>query len=152
MFVRPDLLARHRKRHSTSYIPRNRTSSFSIPSSEASTTALVISSPTVARTRSPVLPQQIASAPRNASVLLTSESPSHLHPPATTTIITPVAQRNPWMPSSIDNVNIVRQKPAFYGHNPAPVYDQSTFAPYPGVQLSSVDGPEHGNFAMWLFE
>ncbi len=96
---------------------------------------------------------QIASAPRDASVLLASESPSHICPPsATPALATQIAKGNPWTPASIDNVNVVRRKPSLYGHNPAPVYDQSTFAPYPGVQLSSVDGPEHGNFAMWLFE
>ncbi|KAI1127856.1 fungal-specific transcription factor domain-containing protein [Nemania abortiva] len=48
MFVRQDLLMRHKKRHSTSYVPRNRASSFSVTAGGSSSDGNSVASPGVA--------------------------------------------------------------------------------------------------------
>lgn len=150
MFVRPDLLARHKKRHSASYVPRNRASSFSLPN-ETPGTSPVVPSPVASAGNPRPPPLAATSAPRNASILM-AESPTQIHPPQmTATLPSPITQGAPWTPT-LDGVNVVRSKPAFYGRDPSGIHDQSTFAPYPGVQVSSVNEIEPGNFATWLFE
>ncbi|KAK7755114.1 hypothetical protein SLS62_002929 [Diatrype stigma] len=155
MFVRPDLLTRHKRRHSASYVPRNRASSFSLPSKDSSLgNASAITSPTAVDAENPRPPNLAASAPRNASVLLASGSPTQLHQPSlTATLPSPITQGAPWTPSSLDGVNVVRPKPSFYtSRDNAAMHDQSSFAPFPGVQVPSGSDLEPGNFAMWLFE
>ncbi|RYP51591.1 hypothetical protein DL768_003098 [Monosporascus sp. mg162] len=169
MFVRPDLLARHRKRHSASYVPRNRASSFSIAPNvkeqpaNGSSVAPPLNVANVSNWRPPVSTQQTASAPRNASILLTSESPSQL-PPSTMTgaLASHITRDKHWMPSSMDGMNVVYPKPNFYSRDPTAMHAQSTFAPYPGVQVPSANDPNggggnengngNGNFAAWLFD
>ncbi|KAI0005784.1 hypothetical protein F4779DRAFT_597464 [Xylariaceae sp. FL0662B] len=163
-FVRPDLLQRHKKRHSASYIPRNRTSSFNIPTPKDTPQDMsVMPSPTVANAGAPrpvTFPPQPASAPRNASVLLTTDSPvqtqlpppppppAHPPPPLTATQLSPIAHSSPWTPS-MEGVNMMRPKPEFYSREPAPMHDQSTFVTYPNVQVPT---DENGvPFGAWLF-
>ncbi|KAI1480320.1 fungal-specific transcription factor domain-containing protein [Daldinia eschscholtzii] len=160
-FVRPDLLARHKKRHSASYIPRNRTSSFSMPNKESPQEMPVMPSPTNPvgpPPRSATFPQQPASAPRNAAVLLTSDSPVQpqpppLPPPMAPTQPSPLSHGVPWT-SPIDGVNIIRQKPGFYGREQQPMHDHSTFVPYHNVSVPTGTN-ELGvreNFGVWLFD
>ncbi|KAI1206816.1 uncharacterized protein F4807DRAFT_216020 [Annulohypoxylon truncatum] len=162
-FVRPDLLARHKKRHSASYIPRNRTSSFSIPTKETAQDIPVMPSPSMATNvagppRPATFPQQPASAPRNAAVLLTSDSPVQaqpppLPPPIAPTQPSPLAHNVPWT-SSMDAVNLIRQKPSFYGREHPPMHEHSTFVPYHNVPVpggaDELDTRE--NFGVWLFD
>ncbi|KAI0883049.1 uncharacterized protein GGS22DRAFT_167771 [Annulohypoxylon maeteangense] len=161
-FVRPDLLARHKKRHSSSYIPRNRTSSFSIPSKETASDLPVMPSPSMATSvaappRPATFPQQPASAPRNASVLLTSDSPVPAQPPPlppmAPTQPSPLSHNVPWT-SPMDTVGLMRQKPSFYGREHAPMHDHSTFVPYHNVpgpgDASELELRE--NFGVWLFD
>ncbi|KAI0835244.1 hypothetical protein F5Y06DRAFT_141465 [Hypoxylon sp. FL0890] len=162
-FVRPDLLARHKKRHSASYIPRNRTSSFSIPAKESAQDMPVLPSPTIAANvagppRPPTFPPQPASAPRNAAVLLTSDSPVQsqpppLPPPMAPTQPSPLAHSLPWT-SSMDGVNIIRQKSNFYNREQPAMHDHSTFMPYHNVPVPT-DANEleiRENFGAWLFD
>ncbi|KAI1372837.1 hypothetical protein F4677DRAFT_456358 [Hypoxylon crocopeplum] len=162
-FVRPDLLARHKKRHSASYIPRNRTSSFSIPTKDTAQDIPVMPSPGIAANapgppRPATFPQQPASAPRNAAVLLTSDSPVQpqpppLPPPMAPTQPSPLTHSVPWT-SSMDGVNIMRQKPNFYGRDQPPMHDHSTFVPYHNVPVPT-DANEleiRENFGVWLFD
>ncbi|KAI1452871.1 hypothetical protein F4805DRAFT_403560 [Annulohypoxylon moriforme] len=162
-FVRPDLLARHKKRHSASYIPRNRTSSFSIPTKETAPDLPVMPSPSMATNvagppRPATFPQQPASAPRNAAVLLTSDSPvpaqpPPLPPPMAPTQSSSLAHNVPWT-SSMDAVNLIRQKPSFYSREHPPMHDHSTFVPYHNVPGSG-DANEmeiRENFGVWLFD
>ncbi|KAI1407214.1 hypothetical protein F5Y13DRAFT_175465 [Hypoxylon sp. FL1857] len=164
-FVRPDLLARHKKRHSASYIPRNRTSSFSIPAKETAQEMPVMHSPSIAGnaagpSRPPSFPQQPASAPRNAAVLLTSDSPIQpqpppLPPPMAPTQPSPLAHSVSW-PPSMDGVNIMRQKPNFYNREQPSMHDHSTFVPYHNVPVPvTADANEldiRENFGAWLFD
>ncbi|KAI1078645.1 hypothetical protein F5B20DRAFT_571440 [Whalleya microplaca] len=163
-FVRPDLLQRHKKRHSASYIPRNRTSSFNIPTPKDTAQDIsVMSSPSVASAGLPrpmTFPPQPASAPRNASVLLTTDSPvqpqlpppppppAHPPPPLTATQLSPIAHNGPWTPS-MEGVNMMRPKPEFYSREQASMNDQSTFVPYPNVQVPTHVGGVP--FTEWLF-
>ncbi|KAI1802647.1 fungal-specific transcription factor domain-containing protein [Daldinia bambusicola] len=163
-FVRPDLLARHKKRHSASYIPRNRTSSFSMPNKGSPQDIPIMPSPSIAPNpvgppRSATFPQQPASAPRNAAVLLTSDSPVQAHPPPlqpppmAPTQPTPLPHSVPWT-SPINNVNIIRQKAGFYGREQPPMHDHPTFVPYHNVPVPT-DANEIGireNFGVWLFD
>ncbi|KAI0376714.1 hypothetical protein F5Y04DRAFT_265876 [Hypomontagnella monticulosa] len=162
-FVRPDLLARHKKRHSASYVPRNRTSSFSIPTKDTAQDMPVMPSPSIAANpagppRPATYPQQPASAPRNAAVLLTSDSPVQAHPPQLPPPMapaqpSPLTHSVPW-PSPMDGVNILRQKTNFYGREPPSIHDHSTFVPYPNVPLPA-DTSEleiRENFGVWLFD
>ncbi|KAI0891258.1 hypothetical protein F4806DRAFT_311920 [Annulohypoxylon nitens] len=161
-FVRPDLLARHKKRHSASYIPRNRASSFSIPSKETGPEIPVMPSPSMAANvagppRPATFPQP-ASAPRNADVLLTSDSPVQAQPPPlphpiAPTQPSPLAHNVPWT-SSMDAVNLIRQKTNFYGREHPPMHDHSTFVPYHNVPVAG-DANEldiRENFGVWLFD
>ncbi|KAI0110594.1 hypothetical protein F4776DRAFT_667667 [Hypoxylon sp. NC0597] len=162
-FVRPDLLARHKKRHSASYIPRNRTSSFSIPTKETVQDMSVMPSPSIVANaagppRPATFPQQPASAPRNAAVLLTSDSPIQpqpppLPPPMASTQPSPLAHSVSWT-SSMDGVNMIRQKPNFYNREQPPMHDHSTFVPYHNVPVPA-DANEldiRDNFGAWLFD
>lgn len=162
-FVRPDLLARHKKRHSASYIPRNRTSSFSIPTKETVQDMSVMPSPSIVANaagppRPATFPQQPASAPRNAAVLLTSDSPIQpqpppLPPPMASTQPSPLAHSVPWT-SPMDGVNMIRQKPNFYNREQPPMHDHSTFVPYHNVPVPA-DANEldiRDNFGAWLFD
>ncbi|OTA90032.1 hypothetical protein M434DRAFT_78594 [Hypoxylon sp. CO27-5] len=162
-FVRPDLLARHKKRHSASYIPRNRTSSFSIPTKETVQDMSVMPSPSIVANaagppRPAIFPQQPASAPRNAAVLLTSDSPIQpqpppLPPPMAPTQPSPLGHSVPWT-SSMDGVNIIRQKPNFYNREQPSMHDHSTFVPYHNVPVPA-DANEleiRENFGAWLFD
>ncbi|OTB00171.1 hypothetical protein M426DRAFT_15725 [Hypoxylon sp. CI-4A] len=163
-FVRPDLLARHKKRHSSTYLPRNRTSSFNIPDEESPQDISMMPSPSIATSvigpsRPASFPQQPASAPRNAAVLLTSDSPVQpqpppLPPPMAPTQPSPLAHSVSWS-SPMENANILRQKPSsFYPREPPQIHEHSTFVPYHNVpgpadasQLQS-----HDNFGVWLFD
>ncbi|KAI2608063.1 uncharacterized protein GGS25DRAFT_260354 [Hypoxylon fragiforme] len=162
-FVRPDLLARHKKRHSASYIPRNRTSSFSIPAKETVQDIPVMPSPNIAANtavppRPATFPQQPASAPRNAAVLLASDTPVQpqpppLPPPMAPTQPSPLPHSVSWT-SSMDGINLIRQKPSFYSREQPPMPDHSTFVPYHSVSLPT-DPNELGvreNFGVWLFD
>ncbi|KAI4863587.1 hypothetical protein F4820DRAFT_426506 [Hypoxylon rubiginosum] len=163
-FVRPDLLARHKKRHSGSYIPRNRTSSFSIPTKDTPQEIPVMQSPGITANAAgqprpaPFPPQQPASAPRNAAVLLTSDSPVQpqpppLPPPMAPSQPGPLSHSVPWTPS-LDGVNIMRQKPNFYPREQPPMHDHSTFVPYHNVPVPA-DANEleiRENFGVWLFD
>ncbi|KAI1505820.1 zinc finger protein zas1 [Biscogniauxia marginata] len=186
MFVRPDLLARHKKRHSESYVPRNRASSFSIPSenspqdiqpmpspsmvnggqsssSSATTgaaTATATPTPTPAASSlqpppaPPPYPQPPTSASRNASVLLTSDSPIQTQPsPMSVSQASPMTHGTPW-PPSMNGVHI-RPKPNFFARDQAPMHDRSAFVPFANVQASADPSDMVGrdnNFAMWLFD
>ncbi|KAL7625909.1 hypothetical protein AAE478_005133 [Parahypoxylon ruwenzoriense] len=162
-FVRPDLLSRHKKRHSSSYIPRNRTSSFSIPTKETTPQDIrAMPSPSIANAPGQPRPapfsQQPASAPRNAAVLLTSDSPVQpqpppLPPPMAPTQPSPLEHSVPWTPS-IDGVNFIRQKPNFFGREHPPMHEHSAFVPYHNVPVPA-DANEleiRENFGVWLFD
>ncbi|CAJ2506561.1 Uu.00g006910.m01.CDS01 [Anthostomella pinea] len=175
MFVRPDLLARHKKRHSASYIPRNRTSSFSVQTSNSPSEMSVMASPSAANNghtvsapapalisgQAPLPPspatysQRPVSAPRNASVLMTSDSPIQSHPRGPPSL--PGSQVSPITPGSswgtpMEGVKITRPKPNFYGHEPAPMHDPSTFVPFHHVQIpTDPNDLAQNDFGMWLF-
>ncbi|KAI0471465.1 zinc finger protein zas1 [Xylariaceae sp. FL0804] len=121
-------------------------------------------SPAAARTLPPPPPpasyhhQQPASAPRNASVLLTSDCPIQPRPaPLPGPHQSPVAHNPPWSPlSGTAGVNLLRQKPSYYSHELPPMHDQSppAFATYPSsFQMASqpVGGVNGNDFTGWLF-
>ncbi|KAI1764600.1 hypothetical protein GGR53DRAFT_520192 [Hypoxylon sp. FL1150] len=108
----------------------------------------------------PFSPQQPASAPRNAAVLLTSDSPVQpqpppppLPPPTAPTQPSPMSHNVPWTPS-MEGVNMMRQKPSFYPREQPSIHDQSTFVPYHSVPMPT-DANEldiRENFGVWLFD
>lgn len=156
-FVRKDLLERHVKRHSASYVPRNRTSSFTsqrkasqpdVQMANAQSASPTVGTASQGQTQQPPLapfqpPSQ--SAPRNASILLTSES----DPPRPSLPSGPAA----WTPV-IEGMNVIRPKPGFYGREPAVVHGQSqaSFIPFAAVPVLDVGDLARDNFAMWLFD
>ncbi|KAI1340727.1 zinc finger protein zas1 [Xylariaceae sp. FL0016] len=165
MFVRPDLLARHKKRHSSSYIPRNRASSFSMPETPMSPKSNGLPTPVSAVARAlprPVPPvplatthtQQPANAPRNASVLLTSDSPVLSHaPPLPLSQTSPIATNANWTARTQTNA-IDYTKPSNYymREQAAPLHNRAapTFAPF----QTSGQVPEASDMDVfgWLFE
>ncbi|KAI1494059.1 zinc finger protein zas1 [Biscogniauxia mediterranea] len=105
----------------------------------------------------PGFAQQPTSAPRNASVLLTSDSPVQAQPsPMSVSQPSPLTHSTtPWPPSSMDGMNMIRQKPGFYSRDQGSgIHDHSTFVPFPNVQVRGDPNDMGGdnNFAMWLFD
>ncbi|KAK8004087.1 cis-Golgi transport protein particle complex 20 kDa subunit [Apiospora arundinis] len=165
-FVRKDLLDRHEKRHSASYQPRNRASSFNMPleSPPLESPPALPPSPAMApeRPSQPThqFPQPpLQSAPLNASVLLTPDSEisrpkSHPLPPVPST---PVLPNTAWPTGPMDPVNMMRPKSSFMNREALPPmlseHQQPAFLPYSAMPISPYDGPlTRDNFAMWLFD
>ncbi|KAI5918832.1 zinc finger protein zas1 [Camillea tinctor] len=99
--------------------------------------------------------QQPASAPRNASVLLTSDAP--VQPQSSALSVSqpnPLSHNASWQ-SSIESMNMMRPKPGFFPRDQGPsMHDPSTFGPFTGVQVRGDPNDINGdnNFAMWLFD
>lgn len=143
-FVRADLLARHKKRHSASYIPRNRMPSFSA-TTEASTPAAAVSPAAAAEARPP-----LSRVPHDAAILLSPDSSTH--PPLPNPAPPRMAQPGGW-PSQLPDlaaVNIVRPKPGYYPRDAPRVPEQSPAVPFPSVEFQH-DDMSRENFAVWLF-
>ncbi|GAP90935.2 putative zinc c2h2 type domain-containing protein [Rosellinia necatrix] len=191
MFVRQDLLMRHKKRHSTSYVPRNRASSFSLTAKDSSEDGNSIASPgsthngqpilaplapapapALAPTLPPSLPpslssplrplsvsqqmppqpptlfsRQPASAPRNASVLLSPNSTLGSQPAPTGSM----GHAPPW-PRAMEGVTMLPPKPTYYPQGQAALHDHSSFMPFPDLQVSHDAGDMSTSFGIWLFD
>ncbi|KAK7954647.1 hypothetical protein PG988_015341 [Apiospora saccharicola] len=164
-FVRKDLLDRHEKRHSASYQPRNRASSFNMPPESPPleppmlplSPAMVAERQTQSAHQFPQPPLQ--SAPLNASVLLTPDSDvarpkSHPLPPGPSG---PVLPSTAWPAGPMDPANMMRPKPSFMGRDSLPPmaseHHHPPFLPYNSVPISPYDSTmTRDNFAMWLFD
>ncbi|KAK8017303.1 hypothetical protein PG993_013629 [Apiospora rasikravindrae] len=163
-FVRKDLLDRHERRHSASYQPRNRASSFNMPPESPPLESPVLPmSPAMLAERQTQSAQQfqqpLQSAPMNASVLLTPDSDvsrpkSHPLPPIPPA---PVLPSTAWPTGPMDPANMMRPKPSFMSRNALPPMtseqQHTTFLPYSAMPISPYDSPlTRDNFAMWLFD
>ncbi|KAK4138375.1 hypothetical protein BT67DRAFT_7721 [Trichocladium antarcticum] len=146
-FVRADLLARHRKRHSSSYIPRNRNPSFGATTDSSSPTA---TSPTAGSKARPALP----SVPHDAAILLGPDSTSRLPPPLPNPAPPRMSHTTSWhpqLPGDLVPCNIIRPRPGYYPREDPP-------APAPPAAVPSHNTEfHHGemsreNFAVWLFD
>ncbi|KAK7911236.1 zinc finger protein zas1 [Apiospora marii] len=164
-FVRKDLLDRHERRHSASYQPRNRASSFNMPpeSPPLEPPVLPLSPAMVAERQTqsaqPFPQPPLQSAPLNASVLLTPDSDvsrpkSHPLPPVPSG---PVLPSTAWSAGPMDPANMMRPKPSFMSREALPPmgseHTHSSFLPYSSMPISQYDSTlTRDNFAMWLFD
>ncbi|KAK8110740.1 uncharacterized protein PG998_007197 [Apiospora kogelbergensis] len=165
-FVRKDLLDRHERRHSASYQPRNRASSFNMPpgSSPLEPSPVLPPSPAIADQRQsqpvPQFPQPpLQSAPLNASILLSPDSdvPRPRSQPLSLVPTTPALPSTAWPTGPMDSANMMRPKPSFIGREALPPmaseHRHPAFLPYSSVPISPYDSPlTRDNFAMWLFD
>jgi len=153
--VRADLLARHRKRHTGSYIPRNRMPSFSsaIKGEFNASPESAVLSPTAGVEGRSTFP----SAPHDAAILLAPESETH----PSATLPNPPQPRmsqhpggwHPQMPD-MEPCNIIRPKPGgYYQREDGRVSEQTSTVTYHnnvGVQFQQ-EALTRDNFAVWLF-
>ena len=173
---------RHKKRHSTSYVPRNRASSFSITPKESSSDGTSLSSPgiihngqsgstsTLALGAAPPNPisrlvsiqQQQHSppqpspspfspptnVPRNASVLLSPNSPRPSQPTSSMGHATPTWSQ----PQPMEGVSMLPPKTNYYPQPQAPLHNQSAFMTFPDLQVPHDPADVSTNFALWLFD
>jgi hypothetical protein len=171
--VRADLLSRHKKRHSGSYIPRNRVPSFSQQPRDASGSAVL--SPVSGVASRPGFAHPATSVPHDAAILLTPD-PSTAQPTPTMTHPSSASSRIPhsstWA-SPIEDLtacNIIRPKPGYYNPrdpshahaaSPLEAHPVSSAAaitsagmlPFGGVQFAPDELLSRGeNFAVWLFD
>ncbi|KAK3308485.1 fungal-specific transcription factor domain-containing protein [Chaetomium strumarium] len=151
-FVRADLLARHRKRHSASYVPRNRLPSFST-TTESSPTATAIS-PVAGNEARPTL----ARVPHDAAILLVPETrtqpPVSLPHPAPNP--DPRMSHHPgWHHPPMPNIgpcNAIRPKHGYYpreDHQRVP--EQHAPVAYATAEFQH-DEMSRESFGMWLFD
>ena len=154
-FVRADLLARHKKRHSSSYVPRNRLTSFDSPkdASPGQSGGSVVSPPAGVGSRPPAF----GNAPHDAAILLTPDSSSN--PPSSSSLPpsqgpSAISQPAPNWPAAMPDIaacNIIRPKPSYFHRDPPPIPDQPAVMPFGNVEFQS-DEISRDNFAMWLFD
>ncbi|KAK0636069.1 fungal-specific transcription factor domain-containing protein [Bombardia bombarda] len=149
-FVRADLLARHRKRHSASYTPRNRVPSFSTPkdSSPPGPDSVVVSPSTSVDTR-----PTYGNVPHDAAILLSPDSNTHAPP----SLPNPGQNRIPQPPSWVSQVpdmaacNIIRPKPGYYPREGPRIQEQPTVVSFHHNVDFPHDEISRENFAVWLF-
>ena len=142
-FVRLDLLARHKKRHTSSYTPRNRIPSFD-----------TIGERSTARQQQdnglhrPSFSHQ--GGPHDAAILLTPES----NPIGTPNISHALGKTNPptWTSPMDDRSGMLPHRDSFYTSDPTQLADSSAIAPFPTVAYPSEEQMAQGNFAAWLFD
>lgn len=168
-FVRADLLARHRKRHSASYVPRNRVPSFSTTAT-TTTTATTSSSPGsagAASTPAAISPTAasasasssaneprpaVTRAPHDAAILLAPDSTRQQAPSLPNPAPSGMAHHTNWHPqvSDLAACNMVRPKAAYYPGDDSRVPPQPAPVPFhpPSFQHDDVS---RDYFAMWLF-
>lgn len=146
-FVRADLLARHRKRHSASYIPRNRNPSFGATTDSSSPAAI---SPTAGSEARPALPR----VPHDAAILLapdpTSRPPPSLPNPGPPRM-SHTASWHPQLPDDLVPCNIIRPRPGYYPREDPRVPEQPVAVPFHNTQFQH-DEMSRENFAVWLFD
>ncbi|KAI0905049.1 zinc finger protein zas1 [Ustulina deusta] len=182
MFVRQDLLMRHKKRHSTSYVPRNRASSFSITSKDSSSDGTSAASPGVANNGQPVsTPTALAPAPapplgpglRPISVAQSAPPPppalfqqqpasvprnaSVLLSPNSTVASQPTPTSSmghtPTWPRPMEGVSMLPPKTPYYPQSQGHLHDHSTFMPFHDLQVSHDSSDlASTNFGLWLFD
>ena len=147
--MRADLLARHKKRHNASYIPRNRAPSFSTPGANP-----VLSPPGGAEAR-PVFPHPSPSVPHDAAILLTPDSstaqPSSSLPQPPPARMTSSSNWQTAVPD-LGAASIVRPKPNYFARDAPPLPDQTNVLSFPNVQFQGDEVMSRDNFAVWLFD
>lgn len=150
-FVRADLLARHRKRHSTSYVPRNRAPSFASTAdgSPVASRATMLSPSGATETRS------VYAVPHDAAILLSSPASTHPSQPlAVGSSSSRISQAPTWsatIPEMSASVNAAPPKAGYY-HRPAQSLPQQGLAFNSAVQFPPEDMSRTENFGMWLFD
>ncbi|KAJ4288273.1 hypothetical protein N0V88_007463 [Collariella sp. IMI 366227] len=138
------LLARHRKRHSASYIPRNRVPSFSAADSSPQATVV---SPTVANEPRPTA----ARVPHDAAILLGPDSKAHTPAPQPTPIPSSMPHQARWHPMlDMGACNIIRPKPGYYPREDQRIAEQPAAVPFQPSEFQPDMSRE--NFAVWLFD
>lgn len=158
--MRLDLLARHKKRHSSSYTPRNRIPAFDTIN-DRSTAAAPSSTSNFGNHIPPPRPSfshhQHSSGPHDAAILLTPESnndttpttlaqgiASRSNPTPTWTTTSPMDERGP--------PNMMRHRGSFYANDASVLPEPPAMVPFSGVTYPSNDQMNQGNFAAWLFD
>ncbi|OLN86955.1 Zinc finger protein klf1-like protein 1 [Colletotrichum chlorophyti] len=175
-FVRADLLARHKKRHSPSYVPRNRAPNYTAPGAsgspsepaEAPSTANAGPAPALPDSSSPqsslsqpqpCLPQPSLSGPHDAAILLTTNSntpptPSTTaHQPHPVPQPTGIAASSSWQP--IDNVpvSMTHHRSEFYTREQPPISQAPPLMPgFNNMGYQPDEVLSRDNFAVWLFD
>lgn len=161
-FVRADLLARHKKRHTSSYVPRNRVSSFSAIREETLNSALApepeeASSDGGNQSR-PVFSQPLSSTgPHDAAILLTPESNETSASQALNQQLAgrPNQGLSAAWGSPINervSMDMMRQRPSYYGSDTPGLPEAPMMGPFPGMQYASDEQFAQENFAAWLFD
>ena len=147
-FVRSDLLARHKKRHSTSYMPRNRVPSFNSPKGSASALPPATISPSPSALIDPRPPLAV---PHDAAILLGPQSAAHPHPGASLSASsTGIGQPHSGWSATVSEMAAV----SILGH-PKTGYYHSEHQSLPGqppADLSFGALPDQGTFTNWLFD
>ena len=143
--MRPDLLARHKKRHTSSYTPRNRVPSFSTleqqtkrsPDDDLSTE--VRSRPSVL----PHYPPPPSGGPHDAAILLTPESNTATTPAAAPqSYVNRTTHLPPWTTSPVQErapPPVIREKPNYYGSEPPTMGEASNMLPFSNVSYAPSD-------------
>ncbi|KAI1865311.1 uncharacterized protein JN550_008359 [Neoarthrinium moseri] len=154
-FVRFDLLERHKKRHGTNYVPRNRTSSFSTSAKVSSPDVTMMTPGSSTSTNGQGQPAYQPGPPRTSSILLSPESNPVGIPP--TSLLNghgnPVTTSTPWS-QPVDPVNVIRPRNGGYAPQPT-MHDhtQASFAPFSTMDMPTDPNDfARNNFAMWLFD
>ncbi|KAJ3578792.1 hypothetical protein NPX13_g1782 [Xylaria arbuscula] len=172
---------RHKKRHSTSYVPRNRASSFSIPTKDSSSDGTSAASPGVTTSSLPA-PAPIAPMPapvppvgqglRHMSVshqppppqsgLFQQQQPASmprnaavlLSPNSMTSQQTPTSSmvHTPTWPRPMEGVTMLPPKPTYYSQGQTSLQDHSSFMPYDLQVPPDSSDFASTNFGLWLFD
>lgn len=160
-FVRLDLLARHKKRHTASYTPRNR-----IPSFDTATDLSIAHESAQQRehdANSAAVASRLSyghhphpSGPHDAAILLTPESNTDQTP-------TSLGQSMPgrpqhhhaiWQTPMNDQAQpaMMRHRGSFYAADPTSMPEPTTLMPFPTGSYPPDNQLNQGNFAAWLFD
>ncbi|WYZ38454.1 hypothetical protein EsH8_III_000368 [Colletotrichum jinshuiense] len=158
-FVRADLLSRHKKRHSSSYIPRNRAPSFSTSVASGNIPGPTVASPTSAGSSRPSFPQPSSSGPHDAAILLTPDSNATSTPtttapnPSLTQQAARIGQPSTWPSIDDMSVDLMRQKPTYFGREQPPIAEAPSLMPsFNPVGFQPDEALSRDHFAVWLFD
>ncbi|KHN94985.1 Zinc finger, C2H2 type domain containing protein [Metarhizium album ARSEF 1941] len=158
-FVRLDLLARHKKRHTSSYTPRNRVPSFEIVRDyTAPSNAEKENCSRTGPSRHSFGHHPVTSGPHDAAILLTPESntdptPTSLpHPRVASTKI----QSQPSWRSRIHEraarASLVPHGQHFFGSEAPSLGEPAAIVAFQNVGYGNDDQLAQSNFAAWLFD
>lgn len=159
-FVRLDLLARHKKRHTASYTPRNRIPSFDTAEGQAAPPDLQRRDHSINGAVTGSRPlyghHQQPSGPHDAAILLTPESNTEPMPGAMGHSMhgRPNHQNNVWQTPMEDHSQppLMRHRGSFLAADPTSMPEPANLMAFAPGSYPSDNQMNQGNFAAWLFD